>query len=185
LATSTKELRRPASATVVLQEAVKASLSGTALSISGPLGEAKKDFSKMPVNLSVEDGTVVVKSFRSRKADLAIVNTVRSIVKNMSIGVTKGFTYRLKIVFAHFPISIKTKGNEVHIENFYGERFPRIAKIVGSCKVSVEGDDVVVKGVSVEDVGQTAANIEEATAVRRKDPRVFLDGIYVYQKEHG
>jgi large subunit ribosomal protein L6 len=100
----------------------------------------------------------------------------------MFTGVTKGYTYKLKVVSAHFPISIKVKGNEVFIENFYGEKSPRVAKIVGSCKVSVVGDDVIVQGVSKEDVGQTAANIESATTVRRKDQRVFLDGVYVYER---
>jgi large subunit ribosomal protein L6 len=42
-----------------------------------------------------------------------------------------------------------------------------------------------VKGVDKEAVGQTAANIEQATKVRRKDPRKFLDGIYIYEKRIG
>ncbi len=89
---------------------------------------------------------------------------------------TKGYTYRVKVVYAHFPISVKTKGDEILVENFVGERSPRVAKIVGACKVTVEGDDVIVKGVSLEDVGQTAANVELATKIKRKDQRVFLDG---------
>jgi len=42
-----------------------------------------------------------------------------------------------------------------------------------------------VKGVSLEDVGQTAANVEQATKIKRKDQRIFLDGVYIYQKEEG
>jgi len=42
-----------------------------------------------------------------------------------------------------------------------------------------------VKGVSVEDVGQTAANVEQATRIKRKDQRIFLDGVYIYHKEEG
>ncbi len=60
-----------------------------------------------------------------------------------------------------------------------------MAKIVGACKVAIEGDDVIVKGVSVEDVGQTAANVELATKIKRKDQRIFLDGVYIYQKGEG
>ena len=89
------------------------------------------------------------------------------------------------MVYAHFPISVKTKGDEIQVENFVGERSPRIAKIIGSCKVTIEGDDVIVKGVSVEDVGQTAANLELATKIKRKDQRVFLDGLYIYEKLEG
>ena len=100
-------------------------------------------------------------------------------------GVTHGYTYRLKVVYAHFPISVKTKGDAVVVENFVGERSPRVSRIIGDCKVTTEGDDVVVKGVSLEDVGQTSANLELATKIKRKDQRIFLDGIYIYQKGEG
>ena len=71
------------------------------------------------------------------------------------------------------------------IKNFTGERGVRVAKIVGDTKVRVEGDDVIVQGINIEDVGQTAANIEQATRVKEKDPRVFLDGIYIYERKIG
>ena len=170
---------------VQLPEGVTASLEGRTLSIKGKLGEAKKHFDKVNVNVSVEGGKVVITPFSTKKKDNVIVNTVASLLNNMVTGVTKGFTYRLKVVYAHFPITVKTKGNQILIENFVGERSPRVAEIVGSCKVSIDGDDIIVKGVSVEDVGQTSANVELATKVKRKDQRIFLDGVYIYQKEEG
>jgi len=103
----------------------------------------------------------------------------------MITGVTKGFTYKLKIVFSHFPISVKVQGDKILIENFTGEKTPRIAKIVGTAKVTVKGDDVIVQGINIEDVGQTAANIEQATKIKKKDPRIFLDGIYIYERKEG
>jgi len=39
---------------------------------------------------------------------------------------------------------------------------------------------VIVEGIDIEHVGQTAANIELATKVKDKDRRVFADGIYIY-----
>jgi large subunit ribosomal protein L6 len=42
---------------------------------------------------------------------------------------------------------------------------------------------VVVEGIDLDEVAQTAANIQQATKIRRKDLRKFLDGIYVYSKE--
>jgi len=73
----------------------------------------------------------------------------------------------------------------VLIENFTGERRGRKAKIIGDVKVKVESEDVLVEGINLEDVSQTAANIEQATKVKKKDPRVFLDGIYVYERKEG
>src|SRR5690606_1375479 len=98
-------------------------------------------------------------------------------------GVTEGFTYRMKIVYAHFPMSVKVAGDSVVIENFLGERHPRRARIVGDTKVQVKGDEVEVSGINKEDVGQTMANIEQATRIKGRDPRVFQDGIYLVSKE--
>jgi large subunit ribosomal protein L6 len=76
-------------------------------------------------------------------------------------------------------------GGEVLIENFIGERYARRADIVGDVKVTVKQDEVIVSGIDKEAVGQTAANIEQATKISRKDPRKFLDGIYVAEKVVG
>ncbi|MCL4356022.1 MAG: 50S ribosomal protein L6 [Nitrososphaerota archaeon] len=170
---------------VAIPDGVTVRLDGRTLFVKGKLGEAKKHFDKVNINLSVQGNKVLLSPFSAKKKDNVIINTVVSIVNNMVTGVTKGFTYRLKVVYAHFPISVKVKGDQVLVENFVGERSPRVSQIVGSSKVSVEGDDVIVKGVSLEDVGQTAANIELATKIRRKDQRVFLDGVYIYHKEEG
>jgi large subunit ribosomal protein L6 len=170
---------------IELPEGVTAKLEGRTLTVKGKLGEAKKNFDKVNINIAVEGNKVTVSPFSKKKKDNVIVNTVLSLLGNMVTGVTKGFTYRLKVVYAHFPITVKTKADEIHVENFVGERSPRVAKVVGACKVSIEGDDIIVKGVSVEDVGQTAANVELATKIKRKDQRIFLDGVYIYQKEQG
>jgi large subunit ribosomal protein L6 len=179
---STKTVEEKA---VQVPSGVKATLDGRQLVIKGKLGETRKSFDKINVNLAVQGDKIVFTPFSEKKKDNVVVNTVLSIVGNMVTGVTKGFTYRVKVVYAHFPISVKTKGDEILVENFVGERSPRVAKIVGACKVTVEGDDVVIKGVSLEDVGQTAANLELATRIKRKDQRVFLDGLYIYQKSEG
>jgi large subunit ribosomal protein L6 len=46
----------------------------------------------------------------------------------------------------------------------------------------VGGDEIVLKGIDRELVGTSAANIEHATRIRDRDPRVFQDGIYIVQK---
>ena len=108
-------------------------------------------------------------------------------VRNMIRGVTAGFTYKLKIVYAHFPVTVKVneKEKKVTIENFTGEKTPRIARIVGSAKVKVAGDEIHVQGISLSQISQTASNIQAATKIRDKDLRVFLDGIYIFEKSEG
>ena len=171
--------------TVQVPAGVTARLEDRSLVVKGKLGENRKDFQKINVNIAVQGDKVVFTPFSRKKKDNVVINTVLSVVGNMITGVTKGYTYRVKVVYAHFPISVKTKGDEILVENFVGERSPRIAKIIGACKVTVEGDDVVVKGVSLEDVGQTAANLELATKIKHKDQRIFLDGLYIFEKTEG
>lgn len=154
------------------------------LTVSGPKGKVQRDFSKIPIKVTIDSNKVRLYTFSSKKSDRAILNTCSSHIKNMFKGVTEGFTYRLKIVFAHFPITAKVQGKEVLLENFYGERAPRRARIVGEqTKVKVEGDDIVVSGPSLEEVAQTAANIEQASRVKGKDQRIFLDGVYIYRRK--
>lgn len=154
------------------------------ITTKGSFGSVQKDFTKMPAIIDLQGNKITIKSRGNRKKDFALVNTLQSVINNMIKGSNMGFTYRLKIVFAHFPISVKIKGKDVFVENFFGERSPRTSKIVGNdTKVSVEGEDIIVKGPNIENVSQTAANLELATRIKNKDSRVFLDGVYIYSKE--
>jgi large subunit ribosomal protein L6 len=182
LATSTEKKLEEV---IEVPEGLEIKLKDDILVIRGPLGEVSRNFTKVLANVSLERQIVKITPLNSRKKYLSTMNTAKSLIKNMINGVTSGFTYKLKIAFAHFPITVKVKGNEVHVENFYGERGPRIAKIVGNCKVEALEEDVIVSGISIDDVGQTAGNIEQATTVKNKDKRIFLDGVYIYEKIRG
>ena len=165
---------------------VKVTKEGNVIAVKGKLGTIKKDFTKLPATITVEGNKVTIKPYGKRKRDLAVTNTARSIINSMIKGVEKGYTYKLKVIFAHFPISVKVKGKQVHVENFFGERAARIATIIGeNTKVNIAGEDVLIQGPSLEDVSQTAANIELSTKIKDKDQRVFLDGLYVYSREEG
>ena len=166
-------------------DGVDVKIEGRTISVKGEKGALTRDFSEAPLSLQLEDKKVIVQASWPRKREAALVGTVAAIIQNMITGVTKGYTYKLKIVFSHFPISVKVKEKKVSIENFTGERSPRLTRIMGDVKVSLKEDDVIVQGISLEDVSQTAANVERATKVKNKDPRVFLDGIFVYEKKEG
>lgn len=180
-----REVIRVEKKEVKIPEGVKINVNGKVVEVMGPLGKLVKDFSENPVSIEVLDDRVMVYALWPRRREKAHVGTVAAHIRNMIRGVTKGFTYKLKIVYAHFPISVKVSGDTVYIENFMGERVPRTAKIIGDTKVFVKGDDVIVQGIDLEAVSQTAANIEQATKIKERDPRRFLDGIYVYKKMEG
>jgi large subunit ribosomal protein L6 len=168
--------------TVEIPENVEGTLDGRVVTIKGEKGELTRDFSHAPIKIQLDGKIVTVQASWPRKKEAALVGTVRSHIQNMIKGVTTGFTYKLKIVFSHFPITVKVVGNHLTITNFTGERNPRKAKIMGETKVIIKGEDIIVQGISLDDVSQTAANIQNSTKIKSKDPRVFLDGIYVYEK---
>jgi len=170
---------------VEIPEGVDVKIDGRVITASGEKGTLTKDFSHAPISIQKEGNLIKIRTEWPRKKEAAIVGTVSSHIRNMITGVTKGFTYKLKIVFSHFPISVKVEDKKVLIENFTGERSARIAKILGDAKVSVKSEDVIVQGINLEEVSQTAANIEQATRVKVKDPRVFLDGMYVFERLEG
>jgi large subunit ribosomal protein L6 len=173
------------SQTIQVPDDVQLSLEGRKVTVKGPKGTLTRDFSHEPVSIELDGKTVRVWVAWPRKKEAALVGTINSHIQNMITGVTKGFTYKLKIVFSHFPISAKLKEKTVLIENFTGERSPRKAMIIGDVRVKIQGEDIIVQGINLEDVSQTAANVEQATKVKRKDPRIFLDGLYVYEQGEG
>ena len=153
--------------------------------VQGPLGKTYKNFKKIPVTIEIADKKVLFKAQGIRDKSRAIMNTSRSIVRNLCEGVVEGYTIKMKIVFSHFPITVKVEGKQVLIENFQGERAARKTNIWGETKVVPKGDDVIITGHVLTDVSQTAAEIENNSRVKNKDHRVFLDGIYKFEKKKG
>ena len=181
---STKQLDK-FSTKVEIPENVKAVLKSSMLTVEGPLGKTYKNFRKIPVDIEINDNMVLLKAQGTRNSSYAIMNTARSIIRNLLEGVVDGYTIKMKVVFSHFPINVKIDGKRVLIENFQGERAPRVTKIWGETKVVPKGDDVIITGHVLTDVSQTAAEIENGSRVKNKDHRVFLDGIYKFEKKKG
>ncbi len=168
---------------IEIPENVEITLVGNEIIVKGPKGELRRALSYPGVSIEKKDSYILVYSSTLRKRQRAMVGTFAAHIRNMIKGVTEGFEYKLKVVYSHFPISVKVKGKEVVIENFLGEKTPRKTKIFGNCEVIVKGNEIIVKGINKEEVGQTAANIEQATRIKDKDPRVFQDGIYLVERD--
>ena len=165
---------------VEIPEKVDAMVDGELnVTVKGPLGELRRKFNDPRAMVSKEDNTIAIRASSQRKKNIAMVNTYRAHLRNMFKGVTEGFTYEMQIVYSHFPMRLNVREREILIQNFLGERAPRKAKVSEGVEVKVQGDRVILKGIDKEKVGQSAANIEKATRIKGKDPRVFQDGIYI------
>jgi len=152
------------------------------LTVEGPEGSVTRRLWYPDVDVSVEDDAVVVESDAEDAKTNSTVGTFESHVENMFHGVTEGWEYKLEVHYSHFPMQVDVEGDEVVIQNFLGEKAPRRTQVRGDTDVEVDGEDVTLSGPSIEDVGQTAADIEQLTRVTDKDTRVFQDGVYIVEK---
>ena len=172
---------------ITIPDGVKIEVNGRKIKATGPKGTLEEDFGHLPVQFALEGQTMRIFAPWARKREVALVGTALAHLRNMIRGVSSGFTYKLKIVYAHFPVTVKVneKEKKLTIDNFTGEKTARVAHIVGSAKVKLASDEIHVQGISLGDVSQTAANIQYATKIPEKDQRVFLDGIYIFEKKEG
>eukprot|EP00666_Eupelagonemidae_sp_cell4sb_P003443 gene3443-7977_t len=104
----------------------------------------------------------------------------------MMTGVTKGFKYKMRFAYAHFPVGVTVEGREIQVRNFLGEKYVRKVptKAYRTDAQSVK-DELVVEGNDIREVRcppQTCAAVHGACLVKKKDLRKFLDGIYTTTK---
>ena len=155
-------------------------------------GTLQRDFKHLAVDmyLTEVDGAkaLLVDCHFGRRKALASIRTCTSHVQNMITGVTRGFEYKMRLVYAHFPINIniEKKGAVVEIRNFLGEKRVRVVDMLAgvTCERSTGGvkDELVLAGNDVELVSRSAALIHQVCLVKHKDIRKFLDGIYLSDK---
>jgi len=167
---------------VEIPEEVDVNIKNDAITIHGKQGSITK---RLPFDVKTEkkDNKIIIHTRLKGRRGKAILGTTKGELKNMIKGVTEGITYKLRILYSHFPMNVKVQGDTVIIENFLGERHPRKSKILENVKVDIKGNEVIVTGIDKEMVAQTAANLEQATRIKNLDPRVFQDGIYIIEKD--
>jgi large subunit ribosomal protein L6 len=169
-------------ATAEIPEGVTVSRDGTRVVVTGPKGTLTRDMRFPAITITIADGVVTVATGVTRKRVVAMVGTLASHIRNMCRGVSEGYEYRMKVVFSHFPIQLKLQGSTLVIDNFLGEKQSRLARIEPGVTAQVGNDAVTLSGIDKEKVGNSAANIEHATRIRNRDPRVFQDGIYIVER---
>ncbi|PON71927.1 Ribosomal protein [Parasponia andersonii] len=180
------------SETMDIPEGVKISVNAKIIEVEGPRGKLVRNFKHLNLDFDLitdENGKRQLKIeswFGSRKTSAAI-RTALSHVENLITGVTKGYRYKMRFVYAHFPInaSITNSSKSIEIRNFLGEKKVRKVDmlegvtILRSEKVK---DELVLDGNDIELVSRSCALINQKCHVKNKDIRKFLDGIYVSEK---
>ncbi|KAG7552639.1 Ribosomal protein L6 alpha-beta domain superfamily [Arabidopsis thaliana x Arabidopsis arenosa] len=181
------------SETMDIPDGVAIKVNAKVIEVEGPRGKLTRDFKHLNLDFQLIKDEVTGKLqlkidswFGSRKTS-ASIRTALSHVDNLIAGVTQGFLYRMRFVYAHFPINASIDGNNksIEIRNFLGEKKVRKVemldgvKIVRSEKVK---DEIILEGNDIELVSRSCALINQKCHVKKKDIRKFLDGIYVSEK---
>lgn len=178
--------------TLDIPEGVKVHIKTRNVTVEGPRGKLTKNLGHLAVSFSCPEKSVLhIEMHHGARKNVATLRTVRTLINNMVIGVTKGFKYKMRYVYAHFPINValeKSKETglwEVEIRNFLGEKLVRRVTMQQGVDVETSKnvkDQIELTGNSLENVSQSAADIQQICRVRNKDIRKFLDGLYVSER---
>jgi len=180
------------SESLTIPEGVKVHIKTRTVTVEGPRGKLTKNLGHLAVTFTHPAKDVInVELHHGSRKSVATLRTVRTLINNLVVGVTKGFKYKMRYVYAHFPINVNIEKNketdlyEVEIRNFIGEKIVR--RVTMHPGVTVETsknvkDELQLTGNSLENVSQSAADIQQICRVRNKDIRKFLDGLYVSER---
>ena len=177
------------SRSLAIPKDVTVTIKSRLVTVAGPRSTLKRDFGHLPIEMKLtkDKRKILVDMWFSTRKQMAALRTLTSHITNMFTGVTKGFQYKMRFVYAHFPINaaITKNDTELEIRNFLGEkivrRIPMLEGVTIARSTDVK-DEVVLTGDDIEKVSLSASHIYQSTLVKNKDIRKFLDGIYVSEK---
>ncbi|KII68643.1 60S ribosomal protein L9 [Thelohanellus kitauei] len=173
-----------ASDDVIIPPKVSAIVKGRKVQIKGPRGVLEQDFSHMRISIKmVAKKKINVSVWFGRRRDVECMNTTASLIRNMIKGVLYGIRYKMRLVYAHYPIILnpEPEKRKITIKNYIGQK--RVMRVQYPEGVSVfpsdVKDEIIVEGNDLRNVSLAAARIHQKVRVSRQDIRKFLDGIYI------
>ncbi|CAE6516605.1 unnamed protein product [Rhizoctonia solani] len=176
---------------LTIPEGVTVDIKSRQIKVEGLRGKLVKNVRHVNMDIQIvkssKDNTVTLAVWQGGRKHVACLRTIKSLIENMITGVTKGFRYKMRAVYAHFPINciIQEGGRKVEIRNFLGEKLVRHVNMLDGVTIAeskAQKDELILEGNDIQNVSQSAASIQGICRVRNKDIRKFLDGIYVSQK---
>ena len=143
---------------------VEVALEGRHVRVRGPQGTLERD---LPGEITVrqEDSTLLVERPNDERQNRALHGLTRSLVNNMVVGVTAGFTKELEIVGVGYRAAAPAPGR---LEMALGFSHPVVVQAPDGITFEVPAPTrVIVRGIDKELVGQVAANIRK---IRKPEP---------------
>jgi large subunit ribosomal protein L9e len=138
------------------------------VTVKGPRGVLKRSFKHARVDITkINKKKIKIEKWFGTKKEVAAVRTISSHIKNLIKGVVKGFKYKMRFVYAHFPINtvISEKGALVEVRNFLGERIIRRVHLYPgvTCAQSKVKDEIILEGNDVEMLSRSGRSSDTTT----------------------
>lgn len=132
--------------------------------VKGPRGVLSRQFKQQLDIAMVGKNKIRVQKWFGNRKELATVRTICSHIENMIVGVTKGYLYKMRTVYAHFPINVTTSCNNtvVEIRNFLGEKYIRRVEMspgVTCVNSTSQKDELILEGNDIEAVSRSGKKI--------------------------
>lgn len=148
---------------ITVPAGVEVTLDGRDVSVKGPKGELNRTLAE-GINVEIEDGTITVTRPDEERESRSLHGLTRSLINNMIIGVTDGYTKKLEIVGTGYRV--QAKGSDLEFALGYSHPVPVAAP--EGITFTVEGaNKLAVFGIDKQQVGEVAANIRK---LRKPDP---------------
>lgn len=140
------------------------SIEGRTVTVTGPKGELTHEVPAPITVVRAEDGSIVVSRPDDERENRALHGLTRTLINNMVLGVTEGFTKKLEIVGTGYRVT--AKGTD--LEFALGFSHPVVVKAPEGISFAVESPTkFAVNGIRKQQVGEVAANIRK---LRKPEP---------------
>ena len=148
---------------IPVPEGVTVSVAPGRVTVNGPKGELAQEVSNR-MEIAEDDGTLTVKRATDRGPDRALHGLTRSLIANMVVGVTDGYTKQLEIQGVGYRAKLQGKSLELSV----GYSHPVSIQAPDGIEFEVpQPTQVIVRGIDKQLVGETAARVRR---VRPPEP---------------
>ena len=148
---------------LTIPEGVTVMVNGNTVNVKGPKGELNLKVSNL-INVEVVDNTVLTKQAKPSKRANVMQGTTNSLINNMIIGVSSGFSKSLEAVGVGYRFNVS--GNKITINAGYSH--PVIMEAPSDLKVTSESNtEITIHGIDKQKVSEFAANVRK---VREPEP---------------
>lgn len=164
---------------VAIPSGVDVTVDGSTVTVKGGKGELTRTFKDI-ISIKVEDGNVIVERPDDSREAKSLHGLTRTLIHNMIVGVSEGYSKKLELVGVGYRVALK--GTDLELQLGYSH--PVVVPAPENITFEVPSQtEIIVKGISKEQVGQVAANIR---AWRKPEPYkgkgIRYEGEYVRRK---